>query len=78
MVWTSEREIKFFEYNSCKRKKKYSLKEALKNLLDRRENGSDSNNVYKCIFCNSYHLGNIRKKTRYRRRKILKLIGEIK
>ena len=79
MKWTVEKEIKFFEYNSCIRKNKYkSLKEALINVLKRRENGSDINSIYKCLFCNHYHVGNIRKKTRYRRKRIAKLIGVVK
>lgn len=68
--------IKFHRLRSCKYKIKYaSLKVALIKLFHYRDNkGLKVNCIYKCLFCENYHIGHQSKNTRKTMRKVLKLM----
>jgi len=77
MAKSVKQKIKYFKYHSCVRKKRYSLKNAFSMMLERRSHGDMIDSIYKCFFCNSYHIGHYRKQTKYRVKQIFKMIGEI-
>ena len=80
MSWNKKKRVKFFHIRSCKYKIQYkTLKDGLIALLKRRDDeGWTIDTVYKCLFCDCYHLGNKSKKTKQRIKEAIKLIGEIK
>ena len=80
MVWSKTKRIKHFKMRSCKYKIQYkTLKDGLIALLKRRDDeGWTIDTVYRCLFCECYHLGNKSKKTKIRIKQIIRLIGSIK
>lgn len=80
MGWEKKKKINHFKIRSCEYKIKYeTLKKGLIALLKRRDDeGWSIDSVYKCLFCEYYHLGHKKKKTRKRFNQIIKLIGNLK
>lgn len=70
-----EKTIKYFEHRSCKCKMSYqTLQNGLQTLFECRDKkGWDVNNVYKCLFCNKYHIGHYSDNTRKKVKQILEL-----
>ena len=66
--------IKYFKRRSCKFKIKHkTMYDGLKSLLEKRKQGIAVDAVYKCIFCNFYHIGHYSKGTvRKRNRRIIR------
>lgn len=70
--------LKYFQKQSCINKVSHtSLIDGINVLLKQRAKGYDVNNVYKCFFCNKYHIGHYTQKNRLRVKKIFTLIGEL-
>jgi hypothetical protein len=50
--------MRHYRFKSCKYKKPYtSLKVGLDMVLEKRKNGIDVDSVYRCVFCDKYHIG---------------------
>lgn len=70
-----KKRIRNFKYNSCIRKKPYpNYLKVLIRLIKRKIIGHEGLHIYKCLFCNHYHLGRLRKDTLYRKRRIQRLM----
>jgi len=71
---------KFLQYQqkrSCTFKLKHeTLKDALIKLLEYRDKDIAVDTVYKCLFCNDYHVGHKTKGTNYKMRKVARIIKE--
>jgi hypothetical protein len=74
------KDIKYYRIRSCTYKHKLpSLKEGIKHLFQKRDNGIDVDACYKCVFCDQYHIGHYSKQgTRRRNRKIVRQYLSIK
>lgn len=55
--------LKQYIQRSCKRKKQYNLFTGILRLLILKKKNNGKPNLYKCSFCNFYHVGNTWKRT---------------